>query len=110
MATAKATTNTAKAPPLASASSAAKASASTGIRKPVPVSPVLSKFVGAPEVSRTDAVKKVWEYIKLHNLQNPANKKEIRCDEKLKTIFDGKDTVGFVEIARLLSQHFPKSG
>ncbi|XP_009801356.1 protein TRI1-like [Nicotiana sylvestris] len=80
-----------------------------GILKPQPVSPALGKFLGNSEASRTDAVKKVWEYIKTHNLQNPANKREIHCDEKLKMIFDGKDKVGFLEIARLLTQHFQKA-
>ncbi|KAH7519146.1 protein TRI1 [Ziziphus jujuba] len=95
----------------ASASAAAKAPprSNMGIMKVVPVSPVLGNFLGTSEASRSLAVKKVWEYVKLHNLQNPANKKEIFCDETLKTIFSGKDTVGFPEIARLLSQHFIKS-
>ncbi|XP_009625777.1 protein TRI1 [Nicotiana tabacum] len=99
-------------------SAASKTSAATvtksrgrpkGILKPQPVSPALGKFLGTAEASRTDAVKKVWEYIKTHNLQNPANKREIHCDDKLKTIFDGKDKVGFLEIARLLTQHFQKA-
>ncbi|XP_019182184.1 PREDICTED: upstream activation factor subunit UAF30-like [Ipomoea nil] len=80
-----------------------------GILKSVPVSPALGKFLGASEASRTDAVKKVWEHIKAHNLQNPTNKKEINCDEKLKAIFNGRDKVGFLEIAKLLSQHFQKA-
>ncbi|KAL6505225.1 hypothetical protein OROGR_025042 [Orobanche gracilis] len=80
-----------------------------GIQKVVPVSSELGKFLGSPEVSRTDAVKRVWEYIKLNNLQNPDNTKEIFCDDKLKTIFEGKDKVGFTEVARLLSSHFVKS-
>ncbi|CAH1451773.1 unnamed protein product [Lactuca virosa] len=80
-----------------------------GILKVVPVSQPLGEFLGVSEVSRTDAVKKVWGYIKSNNLQNPSNKKEILCDAKLKTIFNGKDQVGFLEIAKLLSQHFVKS-
>ncbi|KAI4314615.1 hypothetical protein L6164_027503 [Bauhinia variegata] len=88
----------------------AKPRQNSGIQKPVPVSSQLGKFLGASQASRTEAVKKVWEHIKLHNLQNPTNKKEIFCDEKLKIIFDGKDRVGFREIARLLSNHFVKSG
>lgn len=40
-----------------------------GIQKVVPVTSELGNFIGAPEVSRTEAVKKVWEYIKLQNLQ-----------------------------------------
>ncbi|KAL8107061.1 upstream activation factor subunit UAF30-like [Apium graveolens] len=81
----------------------------TGILKPMPISPVLSEFIGAPESSRTEAVKKVWQHIKANNLQNPADKKVIFCDEKLKTIFDGKVQVKFLEIAKLLSNHFVKA-
>ncbi|KAK1592911.1 hypothetical protein Q3G72_032295 [Acer saccharum] len=75
----------------------------------VHVSPQLGKFLGSNEASRTDAVKQVWEYIKHNSLQNPQNRKEIHCDDKLKTIFGEKDTVGFTKIAGLLSQHFVKS-
>ncbi|KAL2348748.1 hypothetical protein Fmac_002748 [Flemingia macrophylla] len=102
------------APSAGGAAAAAKKTVPTrtnaGIQKVVPVSSELGNFLGIPQVSRTDAVKKVWEYIKMQNLQNPSNKKEIFCDAKLKTIFDGKDKVGFTEIARLLSNHFVKSG
>jgi len=85
---------------------AAPEKANIGIRKPFPVSPALKKFVGIPEVSRAEAIKKIWDHIKSNQLQNPANKREIRCDEKLKTIFDGRDKVGMLEIAGLLSPHF----
>ncbi|XP_020595712.1 upstream activation factor subunit UAF30-like [Phalaenopsis equestris] len=80
-----------------------------GILKPLPVSAAMRKFIGQPEISRAEAVKKVWDYIKLHQLQNPSNKKEIICDEKLKIIFEGKDRIGMMEIAKLLSPHFLKS-
>ncbi|CBI40013.3 hypothetical protein AAG906_039218 [Vitis piasezkii] len=82
---------------------------SGGITKPVPVSPALRKFLGVPEASRAEAVKKIWEHIKLNNLQNPTNKREILCDEKLKSVFEGKDKVGFLEIGKLLSHHFIKT-
>ncbi|CAJ1930776.1 unnamed protein product [Sphenostylis stenocarpa] len=81
----------------------------SGIQKAVPVSSELGNFLGSSEVSRTVAVKKVWEYIKQQNLQNPSNKKEVFCDAKLKTIFGGKDKVGFTDIDTLLSNHFVKS-
>ncbi|KAK4743945.1 hypothetical protein SAY87_010257 [Trapa incisa] len=81
----------------------------SGILKVTAVSPALAKFLNSPEASRTEAVKKIWSYIKLHDLQNPTNKREIFCDEKLKSIFDGKDKVGFLEIGKLLSPHFAKS-
>lgn len=44
-------------------------SPTAGILKSTPVSPALQSLVGAPEISRAGAVKKIWEYIKLHNLQ-----------------------------------------
>ncbi|KAF9670334.1 hypothetical protein SADUNF_Sadunf13G0057600 [Salix dunnii] len=81
-----------------------------GILMPKPVSPVLGDFLGGvPESSRADAVKKIWAHIKLHNLQNPTNKKEIICDAKLKVLFDGREKVGFLDIGKLLSAHFPKA-
>lgn len=46
-----------------------KARANSGFLKVLPVSPQLGKFLGASQASRTDAVKKVWEHIKQHNLQ-----------------------------------------
>uniref|UniRef100_A0A5B7BZB1 DM2 domain-containing protein n=1 Tax=Davidia involucrata TaxID=16924 RepID=A0A5B7BZB1_DAVIN len=95
--------------PSSSSSSSPKQPRPTGILKVTPVSPALRKFLGVPEAARTDVVKKVWEYIKLHNLQNPADKKEILCDDKLKTIFEGKEKIGFLEIGRLLSPHFVKT-
>ncbi|XP_009619389.1 protein TRI1 [Nicotiana tomentosiformis] len=80
----------------------------TGILKVTPVSPTLHSFLGVPKTSRGDAVKKIWDYIKLHNLQDPMNKREIICDHKLKILFGGKDKVGFLEISKLLSVHFVK--
>lgn len=41
--------------------------------------------------------------------QNPSDKREIFCDAKLKKLFNGKDKVGFLEIAKLLSPHFVKT-
>ncbi|XVF13767.1 hypothetical protein REPUB_Repub08aG0235800 [Reevesia pubescens] len=93
----------------ASSASFASSSSASGLMRVMPVSPQLGKFLGASEASRTDALKKTWDYIKLHKLQNPANKKEILCDEKLKMIFAGKNTVGMFEITKLLSPHFVKS-
>ncbi|KAH0927974.1 hypothetical protein HID58_020230 [Brassica napus] len=91
----------------------------TGIFKATPVSPALAHFLGTGETTRTDAVKEVWTYVKSHDLQiskalsvlslNPADKREIFCDEKLKQIFEGKDKVGFLEVTKLLSTHFVKT-
>ncbi|KAG6588703.1 TRI1 [Cucurbita argyrosperma subsp. argyrosperma] len=79
-----------------------------GIMKPKRISPEMQALVGVPEISRTQALKVIWAHIKEHNLQKPSDKKVIICDEKLKNIFGGKDEVGFLEIAGLISPHFLK--
>ncbi|XP_057450348.1 upstream activation factor subunit UAF30 [Lotus japonicus] len=79
-----------------------------GIMKPRKISPEMQSICGVPEISRTQALKHIWAYIKENNLQDPENKKLIRCDEKLKKVFAGKDEVGMLEIAGLISPHFLK--
>lgn len=76
--------------------------------KPRRVSPEMQAFVGVPEIPRTQVLKRIWAHIKEHNLQDPEDKKVIICDETLKKIFGGKDRVGFLEIAGLISPHFLK--
>lgn len=68
----------------------------------------MQKFLGVSEIPRTKAIKKIWEYIKENNLQDPANKREIVCDENLKSIFGGRERVGFLEISGLMGLHFLK--
>ncbi|KAL6636874.1 hypothetical protein ACP70R_024446 [Stipagrostis hirtigluma subsp. patula] len=92
----------------APAAAAPKKKRATGITLPKPVSPALQDIVGAPEIPRTEALKRLWAYIKQHNLQDPADKKVIVCDEKLKVLFAGRERVGFLEIAKLLNPHFVK--
>ncbi|XP_021276152.1 protein TRI1-like [Herrania umbratica] len=77
-----------------------------GIMKPQRVSPEMQAVVGDPEIPRTQALKRIWAYIKERNLQDPENRRVIICDEKLKKIFGGKDRVGFLEVAGLISPHF----
>ena len=47
----------------------------------------------------------MWAYIKGHNLQNPANKREILADAKLKPVFGGKDKVDMFEMNKHLAKH-----
>ncbi|XP_010437638.1 PREDICTED: protein TRI1-like [Camelina sativa] len=77
-----------------------------GIMKPRPVTQEMQDIVGVPEIPRTQALKRIWAYIKEHDLQDPQNKRDILCDEKLKKIFEGKERVGFLEIAKLIGPHF----
>jgi upstream activation factor subunit UAF30 len=51
------------------------------------LSPALAALIGSERDSRPQVVKKIWDYIKANNLQNPKDKRKIILDEKLKTIF-----------------------
>lgn len=63
----------------------------------------LANLLGEPRLTRTDVVRQVWAYIKEHDLQNPKNRKEILCDEKLELIF-GKRTDMF-KMHKILVNH-----
>jgi chromatin remodeling complex protein RSC6 len=49
-------------------------------------------------------VSKIWEYFRLHNLQNPENRREILVDGKLRRVF-GKDKVTMFEMNKHLAAH-----
>jgi chromatin remodeling complex protein RSC6 len=49
--------------------------------------------------------KKVWDYIKKHDLQDPANRRNINADDKLKAVFGGKAQVSMFEMTKLISDH-----
>ena len=65
----------------------------------------LAAVVGSEQIARGECVKKMWDYIKKHNLQNPANKREILADAKLKPVFGGKDKVSMFEMNKHLAGH-----
>ncbi|SEA78901.1 DNA topoisomerase III [Acidovorax soli] len=67
-------------------------------------SAALAAVIGAEPVARPEAVKKMWEYIKAHNLQDPKDKRTIVADDKLRAVF-GKDSAGMFELAGILGNH-----
>ncbi len=69
------------------------------------LSPELEAVVGSGPMPRGQVVKKMWEYIKKHDLQNPTNKRNIMADAKLKPIFGGKSEVTMFEMTKLASGH-----
>lgn len=58
-------------------------------------------------MSRPEIVKRLWNYIKSNQLQDPADRRFILCDEKLKCIFQ-KDRVNSFGMNRDLSAHLTK--
>ncbi|EDO18829.1 hypothetical protein Kpol_1028p105 [Vanderwaltozyma polyspora DSM 70294] len=75
---------------------------SINVRK-VLLSPKLQEFLGETELPRTQVVKKVWDYIKEHDLQNPDDRREILCDEKMQPIFGKKMTM--FSLNKILANH-----
>ncbi len=69
------------------------------------LSPELEAVTGPGPMARGQVVKKLWEYIKGNNLQNPANKRNILADAKLKVVFGGKGEVTMFEMTKLVSAH-----
>ncbi|KAL5984885.1 hypothetical protein ACLOJK_038721 [Asimina triloba] len=82
----------------------------SGFLAPLQLSDALVKFIGTGEsaLSRAEVTKRMWEYIKQNNLQDPSNKKMVKCDEKLKELFDVDSFTGFT-VSKLLSAHFIKA-
>ncbi|ETV72494.1 hypothetical protein H257_12602 [Aphanomyces astaci] len=76
----------------------------SGINAPLTLSEELSDLLGEVQMSRPQVVKKLWEYIKENNLQNPDNKQEINCDDTLTHLF-GEDKVTMFTMNKLLKPH-----
>lgn len=79
--------------------------ANAAFMKPMTISADLAAVVGTGPMPRSEVVKKLWEYIKSNNLQDPANKRDILADAALKKVFGGKDKVNMFEMTKLVSAH-----
>ena len=89
----------------------AKAKKKTAKRKPnaafmkaVTPSAILAKVVGSTPMPRTQVVKKLWVYIKKHNLQDKKMRTQINADDNLKAVFKGKSKVNMFEMVKLVSK------
>ncbi len=68
-------------------------------------SAALGAVVGTKALPRTEAVKKIWVYIKANKLQDAKNKRMINADDKLKVVFGGKSQVSMFDMAKHLAKH-----
>jgi len=106
-----ATKAAAKSAPKKAAAKSAKAGKEGGgkgnpaFMKPLNVDADLAKIVGKDPLPRTEIIKKMWEYIRAHNLQDQSNRRMINADANLKVIFDGKDQVSMFELAKVVNNH-----
>jgi upstream activation factor subunit UAF30 len=65
----------------------------------------LGAVIGSKPLPRTEAVKKIWVYIKANKLQDSKNRRMINADAKLKPVFGGKGQVSMFDMAKHLSKH-----
>lgn len=73
--------------------------------KPMQPDSALGAVVGNTPMPRTEVTKKIWDYIKKNNLQDPQNKRMIRADDKLRPVFNGKASVSMFEMTKLVNNH-----
>ena len=100
-ATAKAARKAAAPAKKAAASKAPAARKTAAGLKP---SPELAAVVGDAPIARTEVIKKIWDYIKAHGLQDKKDKRAINADAKLKPLF-GKNQVSMFELAGIVGKH-----
>ena len=97
-----------KAPAKKAAAKTTAKTATKTARKPaagtLQPSAALAAVIGEGTVARTEVVKKLWEYVKAQNLQDPKDKRVIRADDKLRPVF-GKDSVNMFELAGIVGKH-----
>ena len=84
---------------------ASKRKPNAAFMKPLTPSPALAEIVGAAPLPRTQVVKKLWAYIKKHDLQDAKNRRNINADDALKAVFNGKGTVNMFEMTKLVNKH-----
>jgi chromatin remodeling complex protein RSC6 len=73
--------------------------------KPMTPSAALAKVVGDKPMPRTEVVKKIWAYVKKHDLQDKKEKRNINADDTLREVFKGKKQVTMFEMTKYVNEH-----
>jgi chromatin remodeling complex protein RSC6 len=84
---------------------AAKKKVNPALMKPVQPDEVLAVIVGSAPLPRGQITKKLWDYIKKNNLQDPKKRTMINADPALKAVFGGKKQVSMFEMTKFVSKH-----
>lgn len=73
--------------------------------KPVQPSEALAEVIGREAIPRTEVMKKLWDYIKKHKLQDPNNKRNINPDPKLAKVFGSPQPIDMFKMTSKISKH-----
>lgn len=76
-----------------------------GLGKPVQPDAALAAVVGDEPQPRSEITKRVWDYIKEHDLQDATDRRTIHADEKLRPVLGGKSKVTMFELTKLVNEH-----
>ena len=84
----------------------------SGFAKEGPVSDEMRKFLSLKKdelISRTDVTKRIHDYCKEKNLQNPADKRHIKADAPLRKLLkmSKDDDLTFFNLQKFMKVHFP---
>ncbi|OTB11494.1 hypothetical protein K445DRAFT_77586 [Daldinia sp. EC12] len=75
-----------------------------GFQKPFNLSYPLAELCGESQLSRPQVVKKLWQHIKGNQLQDPNDKRQIRCDERMQAVFK-QARVDMFQMNKLVGNH-----
>lgn len=74
--------------------------------RPVRFTPELAAVLGTETpMPRTEVMKKLWDYIKKHKLQDPQNKRNIIPDAKLAKVFGSTAAINMFKMTSKVSTH-----
>lgn len=83
-----------------------------GFQKPANITNELADFLSLPhgtQISRVEVVKSICAYVKEHNLQDSANKRNIVPDARLQALLNPDKQLSYFNLQHFLSAHFPKA-
>ena len=86
----------------------------SGFTKPAQISSELAAFLGkaeGTEMARTEVTKELQKYILSHKLQDPANRRNINPDTKLRKLLGMKksDSLTYFNLQKWMKPHFKTS-
>jgi hypothetical protein len=79
------------------------------LARPLCPSRELAALVGPGRISRAQAVKTVWSYIKANDLQDPRDRREILADARLEALV-GSRRVSMLHLSRFIAANLGEAG
>ncbi len=82
-----------------------KRAPSAAFMTPMQPDTALSAIVGKKPLPRTQVTKKLWNYIKKHDLQDANKRTMINADANLRPVFGGKRKIDMFQMTKMVSKH-----